>query len=156
MSSRVFFKLGDIEGQAQDEDHEKWIDILSFDCGVSNSIDCVEKLKGNPGGEASTHNNLGISKQVDNTSSQLYAHCGLGSMFKKATVEIWEEKELLMKVTMENVAIASIGVSGGTDGVPHEQLQIAYTKIAYQYRTDAEQDYDLVTNKSSLKKKKAA
>ena len=82
MASRIYLKLGDIEGSSTDEDHEGWIELDSFSYGVVNSINCVEKIQGNPGGEACSHANVELTKIIDKTSPQLYAHSALGSMFK--------------------------------------------------------------------------
>lgn len=154
MASRIYLKLGDIAGPSTDEDHSDWIEIDSFSYGVVNSINCVEKIQGNPGGEACTHMNVDLNKIIDKTSPQLYAHCSLGSMWAEATVEVFEEKEVLFKVVLNNVAVSSISVSGGADGVPYENLSLAYTKINWTYKAEPDQEFDLATQASSLDKAK--
>ena len=90
---------------------------------------------------------------IDKTSTQLYAYCSSGKVFDKAEVECCEEEELLFKMTLTNAAIASVSVGGGTGGVPTESLVLSFSKIAWQYKKDAEQHWDQVTNTGSLKKK---
>ena len=94
-----------------------------------------------------------MNKVIDKTSTQIYAYCSAGKVFDKAEIECCEEEELLFKMTLTNAAIASASVGGGTGGVPTESVVLSFSKIAWQYKADAEQSWDLVTNKGSLKKK---
>jgi type VI secretion system secreted protein Hcp len=154
MATRMFLKLGDIKGSSQDDkSHKDWIEVESFGYGVSNSVNATEKAKGNPGGEACIHSDVSMSKVIDKTSPLLYAYCSSGKVFDKATIECNEEEELLFKLTLTNAAISSVSVSGGTSGVPAESLVLSFSKVAWQYKNEAEQHWDQVSNKGSLKKK---
>jgi type VI secretion system Hcp family effector len=154
MATRIFLKLGDIKGASQDDKkHKDWMEVESFGYGVSNSVNSTEKAKGNPGGEACIHSDVSMNKVIDKTSTQLYAYCSTGKVFSKAEIECCEEEELLFKMTLTNAAIASVSVGGGTGGVPTESLVLSFSKIAWQYKSDAEQHWDQITNKGSLKKK---
>lgn len=154
MATRMFLKLGDIKGSSQDDkSHKDWIEVESFGYGVSNSVNATEKAKGNPGGEACIHSDVSMSKIIDKTSPLLYAYCSSGKVFDKATIECNEEEELLFKLTLTNAAISSVSVSGGTSGVPAESLVLSFSKVAWQYKNEAEQHWDQVSNKGSLKKK---
>jgi type VI secretion system secreted protein Hcp len=154
MATRIFLKLGDIKGSSKDDKkHTDWIELTSFGFGLSNNISSVEKAKGNPGGEASHLSDVSLTKVVDKTSPLLLSYCSAGKVFSKAEIECNEEAELLMKMTLTNAAIANVSIGGGTGGVPVESLSLAYSKIVWQYKTDAEQHWDQVTNTGSLKKK---
>ena len=154
MANRIFLKLGDIKGTSQDDkNHKEWIELESFAYGVSNSVNATEKAKGNPGGEACTHMNVSLSKVIDKTSPLLYAYCSSGKVFDKAVIECNEEEELLFKLTLTNAAVANVSLGGSVAGVPNESLALSYSKVAWQYKTEAEQNWDMVTNKGSLKKK---
>lgn len=154
MATRIFLKLGDVKGSSQDDkSHKDWIEVTSFNYGISNSINAVEKSKGNPGGEACIHSDVSLTKVIDKTSPLLLAYCSSGKVFSKAEIECNEEAELLMKMTLTNASIASMSVGGGSGGVPSESLALSFSKIAWQYKGDAEQHWDQVTNTGSLKKK---
>lgn len=154
MATRMFLKLGDIKGSSQDDkSHKDWIEVESFGYGVSNSVNSTEKAKGNPGGEACHHSDVSLSKVIDKTSTLLYAYCSSGKVFDKATIECCEEEELLFKMNLTNAALSSVSVGGGTGGVPTESLVLSFSKIGWQYKNEAEQHWDQVTNKGSLKKK---
>jgi type VI secretion system secreted protein Hcp len=130
MATRIFLKLGDIKGSSQDDKkHKDWMEVESFGYGVSNSVNSTEKAKGNPGGEACIHSDVSMNKVIDKTSTQLYAYCSTGKVFDKAEIECCE------------------------GGVPTESLVLSFSKIAWQYKSDAEQHWDQITNTGSLKKK---
>jgi type VI secretion system secreted protein Hcp len=152
MATRMYLKLGDVAGTSGDKEHADWIEIASFGTGVANSINCVEKAMGNPGGEACSHQDISTTKQVDKTSPQLAAYCSVGKMWDEATIEVFEEKDLLYQIVLNNVAISSVGLSGGTGDVPYETLVLAFSKITWKYKTEAEQYWDLMANSGSLEK----
>ncbi len=154
MATRLFLKLGNIEGPSQDDkNHAKWIEIESFGYGVSNSVNSTEKAKGNPGGEACSHSDVTIAKVTDMSSTQLYAYCSAGKVFDKAIIEACEEEELLFKMTLTNAAISNISVGCGTGGVPTESLGLSFSGVAWKYKDKQEDHWDMITNKGSLKKK---
>ena len=154
MATRLFLKLGDIKGTSKDaKNHKDWIEIESFSYGVANSVNTTEKAKGNPGGEACNHSDISLNKVIDKTSPLFYAHCSSGKIFDKATIECCEEEELLFRLNLTNAAVSSASVGGGTGGVPTESLSLSFSKVAWQYKTEAELFWDQVTNSGSLKKK---
>ena len=154
MANRIFLKLGDIKGTSQDDkNHKEWIEVESFQYGVNNSVNATEKAKGNPGGEACSHSDVVMTKVIDKTSPLLYAYCSSGKVFDKAVIECNEEEELLFKLTLTNPALSSVSIGGSSAGVPTESLALSFSKVAWQYKSDAEQHWDMVTNKGSLKKK---
>jgi type VI secretion system secreted protein Hcp len=153
MACRMFLKLGDIKGPSQDKEHKEWIEVDSFGYGVSNSVDAVEKARTKPGGEACSHSDLALDKTIDKTSTQLYAYCSVGKEFPKAELDVCEEEDPLFKIKLEKVYLSSVSVGGSTGGIPSESVVLSYAKIAWQYKKEAEQNWDLVANAGSLKKK---
>jgi type VI secretion system secreted protein Hcp len=138
MATRMYLQLGDIKGSSIDAKHKAWIEVDSFGYGVSNSVDAVEKAKTKPGGEACSHSDLALDKTIDKTSTQLYAYCAVGKEFPKAIIDVCEEEDPLFKISLEKVYLASIGVGGGTGGVPSESIVLSFAHIAWQYKADAE------------------
>jgi type VI secretion system Hcp family effector len=148
----MYLKLGDVKGSCGDADHVDWIEINSFSTGVVNSINCVEKAQKNPGGEACSHQDIAMTKVVDQTSPQLAAYAAVGKMWDEATIDVFEEKDALYQIKLENTAISSVSLSGGTGDVPYENLVLAFAKITWKYKAEAEQHWDLVKNEGSLDK----
>jgi len=152
MATRIFLKLGDVKGACGDADHKEWIEVMSFNTGVANSINCVEKVQDNPGGEACSHQDVAMTKQLDKTSPQLNAYCSVGKMWGEAEIDVFEEKDQLYKVKLRDVAISSVSASGGTGDIPYETIVLAFTRIEWKYKTQSEQYWDLVSNGGSLEK----
>jgi type VI secretion system secreted protein Hcp len=148
----MYLKIGDVKGSCADVEHADWIEVTSFSTGVANSINCVEKVQGNPGGEACSHQDISLTKVVDKTSPQLAAYCSVGKMWKDAVIDVFEEKDLLYQIILSNVALSSVSLSGGTGDVPYENLVLAFSKITWKYKTEADQYWDLVENSGSLDK----
>ena len=153
MANRIYLKLGDLEGPITDTAHEKWMEITSVSTGVANNMNTVEKVQGNPGGEAHHHQDLHVTKVIDSLSPQLAVHTALGSGFDKAEIEICEEQEVLYKIILEKVAIGSYQIGATQDGVPTESLSLNYALIQYKYRDGAEDHFNLASDASSLEKK---
>ena len=153
MANRIYLKLGDLEGPITDADHDKWMEVISINTGVANNMNCVEKVQGNPGGEAHHHQDLHVTKVIDTLSPQLAVHTALGSGFEKAEIEICEEGEVLMRVVLEKVAISSYQLGSSQAGVPTESLSLNYALIQYKYRDGAEDFFNLASDASSLEKK---
>lgn len=153
MANRIYMKLGDLEGPITDTAHDKWMELQSVSTAVSNGMNCVEKVQGNPGGEAHHHAELAVSKVVDKLSPQLAVHTALGSGFDKAELEICEEGEVLYRIVLEKVAITSYSISASAAGVPTESLTLGYALIQYKFKDGAEDHFNLAGDSSSLQKK---
>jgi len=153
MATRIYVKLGDLEGPISDATHEKWMEVTSAATGCANNMNCVEKVQGNPGGEAHHHSDFTIKKTIDSLSPQLAVHTALGSGFDKAEIEMCEEGEVLMKIVLEKVAIGSYHIESTQSGVPTEVISLNYALIQYKYRDGAEDWFNLASDKSSLSKK---
>lgn len=153
MANRIYVKLGDLEGPISDTAHPKWMEVLSVDTGVSNNMNCVEKVQGNPGGEVHHHNDLRFNKVIDSLSPQLAVHCALGSGFDKVEIEVCEESEVLYKIVLEKVAINAYNITSNQAGVPTETVSLNYALIQYKYRDGAEDFFNLASDASSLEKK---
>jgi type VI secretion system secreted protein Hcp len=154
MASRIFLKIGNIEGSSNDKAHKQWIEVESFDVGVANSVNAVEKAKGNPGGEACSHQNISLRKKTDQTTTQLFAYACAGKVFEEAVIECCEEEEPLMKVTLKQCAISAIHLGGDQHSeAPQEQVEVSFAHIGWQYKDKQEDFWDLVQNTGSLKKK---
>jgi type VI protein secretion system component Hcp len=117
-------------------------------------VNAVEKAKGNPGGEACSHQNISVRKRTDQTSTQLYAYEATGKVFEEAIIECCEEEEPLMKIKLKLCAISSIPLGGDKHSEsPEEQMEISFAHIGWQYKDKQEDYWDLVVNEGLLKKR---
>jgi type VI secretion system secreted protein Hcp len=156
MATRLFLQLDGVEGSATDSgavDHSGWIDISSVSCGINNSINVVDKVKGGTSGEASSLSDIAITKQLDKTSTQLYAYCAVGKVWEQpAVIDVMEEENLLFQIKLHTPALQAISVSGSEGGEPFESIALGFSKIEWKFREDPEQSWNLCTNSGTLEK----
>lgn len=86
MAVDMFLKLGDIEGESKDSKHEKWIDVLSWSWGMTQSG--TTHMGGGSGGGKVDVQDLGIVKYVDHATAALHRHCSTGKHIDTATFKI--------------------------------------------------------------------
>jgi type VI secretion system secreted protein Hcp len=156
MATRLFLQLDGVEGNAMDSgavDHMGWIDISSVSCGINNSINVVDKVKGGTSGEASSLSDISITKQLDKTSTQLYAYCAVGKVWTEpAMIDVMEEENLLFQIKLHTPALQQISVAGSEGGEPFESISFGFSKIEWKFREDPEQAWNLCTNSGTLEK----
>ena len=73
MALDTFLKLGDIDGESQDAKHSKWIDVLSWSWGMSQS-GTTHGGGGSGGGKVNVQD-IVFSKYVDNSSPTIMKFC---------------------------------------------------------------------------------
>ena len=73
-------------------------------------------------------------------------------MWPEAELDVFEEAEQLYKITLENVAISNWSISRGAGGIPEESFSCDFSKITWQFRDEADQNWDCVANKGSVDK----
>jgi type VI secretion system secreted protein Hcp len=137
MAFDAFIKLTEINGPVTRKGLEKFIEVMSFSHGVSQSIN-MENAGGMAGGKP-VLSSISFMKRGDATSPLLFsAICG-GKHF--AEVVIWFFKSggtnqvKFMEYKLTKVFIDSFQVSGssGGDDTPMESLSLAFQKIEISY-----------------------
>ena len=117
--SDAFIKIGDLKGESQDSKHQDWIDVLSWNWGMSNTG------SGQRGGGSGTGKgdvqDFHFTKTVDTSSTYLGQRLMRGDHFPKATFELrkagGESTPLVYyKVEFETVFISGMSFGGGGEG----------------------------------------
>lgn len=136
MAVDMFLKIEGIDGESTDDGHQQWIEILSFNHGVSQPVSGASGTGGRTGGRADFHDFI-ITKTLDNATPDLNMHCCNGKHIPKIEVELClatEDKHTFMKYEMENVIVSSVSPGGSTGDVkPLETVSFAYGKIKWEY-----------------------
>lgn len=137
MAKNIFLKFEpNVDGESTDSDHGKWIDILSWSFGASNSVDQIR------GGARSVSyvnvTDLSLVKEFDISSPKLMEACMTGRHFNKATMEIWgqygDAKTKWLEVKMEDVLVSNFQTGGqGEGGRPTESFGLNFNKIDVEY-----------------------
>jgi type VI secretion system secreted protein Hcp len=124
----MYIKFPDIDGEAVDENHDKWIDVLSIDWGAHKS--------GAGAGAARRRGDvfledLTMTKEYDASSPKLMLACANGTHFSSVELEAPERpgaQATYMKYKLENVMITSYSIDATGDR-PMETITLRYQKI---------------------------
>ena len=81
----AFMKLGDIKGEASDQDHKDWIIIESMSSSIFRSIPSGAKDQQRTKGET-TLGDIVCVRQLDKSSTKLQEACANGTFFKEVEV----------------------------------------------------------------------
>jgi len=161
MAIDMYCKIDGIDGESTDDKHKDWIEVLSFDWGVSQPVSVGSATGGRTAGRADFQD-FGITKLVDKASPNLALYCASGKHISKVVVELClaaEEKHPFMKFTLEDVVVSSVSPGGAAEAVeprPTESVTFNYGKIEWEYTpidqtgkkgASVKQGWDLEANK---------
>jgi type VI secretion system secreted protein Hcp len=154
----LYLKLDGIEGESTDEAHKDWIDLSSFQFGVTQPG--TGPVGGPPG--RVNFSDFSIMKHVDKSSPSLLFDSASGTRIKDAVIDVvkagTDQSKPFLQYTLSNVLVSSYSTSGDGDR-PTESVSFEYTKIEFKYSAqnpDGTLDepisvkWDLVKNEGSL------
>jgi len=131
-----YLSIKGIKGESTDAVHKQWIEVLSFDWGVSQAAG----TGGSGAKERADFTDLSISKVVDCGSPQIYSYCARGSRLSEVKLEVCTaagDKENYFTIILREAVVASVQVSDAveTSGTtrPVEQVGFRYAKIQWEY-----------------------
>ena len=134
----AFMKLGDVKGEATDQDHKDWIIIESMSSPISRSIPEGAKDQQRSRGET-TLGDIALSRQLDKSSTKLQEACANGTFYPEVEVHfcttVKNKQEPYLKYKMKNVIVSSYSFSGmaAGDPLPSEMVTLSYTEVEWTY-----------------------
>jgi type VI secretion system secreted protein Hcp len=134
----AFMKLGDVQGEATDADHQNWIIIESMSSPIFRSIPEGAKDQQRARGET-TLGDVAITRQLDKSSTKLQEACANGTFFPEVEIHfcttVKNKQEPYLKYKMKNVIVSSYSFSGMASGqpLPTEAVTLAYTEVEWTY-----------------------
>ena len=140
MAATIFLDLGDTyKGPSLDKQAPGQIVCHSFSHGISNPSSAA-RADGNSGtvGRCS-HQDMSLSKDLDNTSSDIMTLCCSGKTIETAILSCWKSDDSgtdinYLKYTMTNVIFSNYSLSGSEDGTPSESVSLNYETIQYLFQ----------------------
>lgn len=129
-----FLKIAGIEGESNDAQFAKWIDVESWSWGVSNSGSGA--VGGGGGAGKATPTDLVIVKRVDKASPKLFLSCATGQHIQELflTARRGSTKQVYLEYKLEDVLVSSFQDAGNQGEAPLEQVSFNYAKIEMTYR----------------------
>ncbi len=134
----AYIKIGDIEGEATDTDHSKWIIIESMASPIFRSVAEGAKDQQRARGET-TLGDIALVRQLDKSSTKLQEACANGTFFKEAEVHfcttVKNKQEPYLKYKLKDVIVTSYSFHGTASGdpLPTEEVTLGYTEIEWTY-----------------------
>jgi len=157
MAYDAFLRLDDVDGEVQDSQFEKWIEIESFSWGVSQTGSLASG--GGGGAGKASFQDLHITKPKDLSSATLFLKCASGQHFQKADLYVRKAggdatgaSAVFLKIELQEVLISGVQFEGATGGDdrPSEDVTLNFAKIYYEYDapdgTPWKFSWDLVQN----------
>lgn len=137
--SDIFVKLDGIPGECTDEKHKDWIEVLSYNHGVSQASAGSRSTGGAASASRCNHSDFSFVKCLDKTSAKLNLACCKGTHIKAVEVALCRatgEKTEYMRYKLEDVMISGVRPGGSAQGgsdVPLEDISLNYGKITWTY-----------------------
>lgn len=137
MAFDAFMKLTGVDGPVTRKGLEKFIEVLSYSFGASQSIS-AEASGGMSGGKP-TISSMSLMKRTDATSPGLFATCCGGKHYPEVLIQLFKSggtnqvKFLEYKLTKVFIESVQWSGSGGGDDTPMESLSLAFQKIEMTY-----------------------
>ncbi len=130
----AYIKIGDIKGEVTAEGHEDWIEISSFQWGVTLPIS--SSTAGGATSGKPSFSDLIITKAYDLSSPHLMHGCASGRHIPEVILELktitGDMSYTYLKITLEDVIISSVSMSSGGDR-PQESLSLNFGKATQTY-----------------------
>jgi len=137
MATDNFLKIEGIKGESTDDKHKDWIEVMSYDWGVSQNASAAGvSATSSAAGERANFQDFSITKQMDKSSPLLMKACAKGDPIKEVTLELCRaagNKSIYMEYRLEKVIISSVSTGGGGGGEATEAVTFNYGKITQTY-----------------------
>ena len=130
-SIRMYLQITGIDGESTHIDHREWIDVLSFNMGMSQPWD------GAYGIGQIIMEDIALVKQVDKATPKLMEKCAKGEVIPSVVLELsvlGTETFTFYKYELKNVIVSSFFSSGNRgDNLPTETITLHFEwfKVTY-------------------------
>jgi len=133
----MFMQIEGIEGESTDDAHKGWIEILSFNHGVSQAASGATSATGGGSTQRADFQDFSIVKVLDKSTPLLNKNCAFGATLKTVKIHLCkatgEGQAVYMEYTMTDAIISSVSIGGGGGGEPTESLTFNYGKFDWNY-----------------------
>ena len=159
----LYVQCKDIEGEATDSNHQKWIICDSASLPVFRSIPSGAVDQQRTKGETSL-GDITLVRQLDKSSPKLMEACALGKFNKEVLIEFTTttggKTDTYLKWKLENVVVTGYSCHGNSSAepLPSEQISFNFTKITKTYtefdnktgskKGNVESSYEMGANKA--------
>lgn len=139
MAIDTHIKFDGVDGEATHKDHKNEIQVLSWGWNVSNATN-VGAGGGSGKGKAEA-GELWFDHTYDKASPILAKKCAQGAHFKEVVLtsrKAGEGQKDFLKVTMKEVYITSVDITGGGGGDINDAVRMSVGSIDFSYKAQDE------------------
>lgn len=163
MAFDAFLKIDSIKGESTDDKHKEWIEVLSFNLGISQPSSGSASSGGGRTAQRANFNPFSFVKTVDKATPKLALFCANGEHIKEITLELCRasgDKQKYLEIKLSDSVVSSYNHSGSSKGgepLPIEEVSFSYGKIDFTYtetdhatgkpKGDVKTNWDLQANK---------
>lgn len=137
MAFDAFIKIDGVEGESSDDKHAGWIEVTSFNTGLSQTVSSTASSAGGASAERADFQDFSFSKQIDKASPKLALACADGTHINTVLVELCRsgtDKVKFMEYKLTNCIISGVTTSGNGGGdFPSENVNIDFGKMEWSY-----------------------
>lgn len=164
MAFDAFIKIDGIPGESTDSKHKDWIEVVSYQHGVTQPFSMTASSAGGASAERVNFGALTITKLVDKASPKLFDAVCSGKHIKEIVIEVCrsgDDKQKYLEIRMEQVLISGYQHTGNGDAkseFPAETVSFVPGKFRMIYSQQSRADgtlggnimagWDLTTNKA--------
>ena len=126
----AYLKFDGVDGEAKDDKHEKWIDVLSFSQTITrdSSSGVSARASGGP-----VFHDMVVVKELDKSSPKLAESIALGKVFPKVEIHLTSSYGTYYAYELTNVMVTSYSISGDADDRPTEEVSLNFEEIKVTY-----------------------
>jgi type VI secretion system secreted protein Hcp len=139
MAFDAYLKGKTVPGESTDDKHKDWIEVLSFNHGVSQPSTGSRSSGGAASGERANHQDFSVIKTLDKASPKLMLACCNGEHIGEVVLELCRatgDKQKYMEYKLTDVIVSSVrpkGESKAPENLPLEEVTFNYGKIEWTY-----------------------
>jgi type VI secretion system secreted protein Hcp len=155
----LYMKYEGIDGEVTQKDHDKWIEVHSFQFGVGRGISTPTGNAANREASAASVSEVTITKTMDKASPKIFTESATGTGGKKVEfhfVSTGDPGTTFAVYKLSDTLISGYSISSGGDR-PTESISLNFTKVEFEMtphdaanadQTPIRVSYDLATAKS--------
>ena len=131
----IYFKIGDIKGNATHDKHKEWLDVQSLQWSTSRQITTRAGAAQNREASEPSLSEVSLFKEMDGASPKLLTEALTGAAGKKVEIHLVSTGSpgvTYAEYELTNGLLSSYSMSTGGDR-PTETLTISFTKIQFKY-----------------------
>lgn len=133
-----FLKVGDIDGEATQKDHENWIDVFSFSWGLSNASSGGGGAGGGTG--KAVFSDFSWMQGLDSSVVPLFLAVASGQRFETATFDVvrtGDRSETFFQMIFGDASPNSLSLSGAGDDI-FASASLGADMVTMRYRPQDE------------------